>query len=128
MYVTTIEVLPIRDGERVSATVSIEDRRGGSWSRSETRTVLSGEPEASRRIVLRDDQRLVIEGKSDTEVRFDPVQKAAVPVTVPQAVEEGVFDEQRRQEIENEEAAEHVRLKAINQAKTRLRNNSRAND
>lgn len=128
MYSVKIELGSVRDGEKASASVAIEERRGSGWTRSEVRTILSGEPEAKRSLVLRNDQRVVIEGKSDVEVRFDPVQNAAVPMKVSRELEEGELEEQRRREIEEAEAAEHERLKALDQAKRKLKERSRASN
>lgn len=80
MKIVTVEVLPVRDGETVSATIIQEQRRSETWNRVKAWDVMSGTPEAKRRIMLEDNERVVVEGRADTTLVYDPEQKAAIPM------------------------------------------------
>lgn len=88
MKVVEVKVVSIRDGEVVSATIIQEQKRNDYWTRVKAWDVMSGTPEASRRVLLEDDERLVIEGRASTHVVYDQEQKAAVVMpTDPAAAE-----------------------------------------
>lgn len=80
MKVVNIEICGVNDGDRVSATVIQERKRGDNWNRLKSWDVTSGMPEAKRKILLEDDERLVIEGREVEKIVFDKNQNAAVRV------------------------------------------------
>lgn len=73
-------VSAIRDGEVVSGVFVKQRRRGDTWLNEESINVVSGEPGSERTFLLGDDQRLIIEGRSDMKVVYDRGQGAALPV------------------------------------------------
>lgn len=88
MKIVNVEVLPLRPQEQVGATIIVEKRRGDTWTRSKAFDVTSGTPEANRRILLDDDERVVIEGAAKTIMQYDPVQNAAKIVAADPEVRE----------------------------------------
>ena len=79
MKVIKLSVLAASDDEVVSGTLSIQRKRGDSWTVEEVITVVSGKPGSERTLLLDDTQRLVVEGTSNVELVFDRAQAAAVP-------------------------------------------------
>lgn len=120
MYVIAIELCSMRDDEQVSGCVCVEERFGNSWKRMEAFPVLSGDPSAARRLVLKDNQRLVVEASSNTKVVYDAKQNAAVLVRVPDEMVEQQLELQHVAEAREAELAEHRRLLALDRAKRRL--------
>lgn len=95
MKVVYIEVLPVAEGDVVQAVVLVEKRKGESWNRMKSWDVVSGMPEAKRRIILEDDERVVIEGSATHTLVFDKEQNAAVRKELPPnpvEVKKGVVD------------------------------------
>ncbi len=80
MKVVKVEILPARDGEVVTAVITEETKKGGSWKEGSKNTVQSGTREASRSILLDDDDRVIIEGKVEAETVLDLEQRAAKQV------------------------------------------------
>lgn len=130
MKIVKVEVLPIRDGETVSATIIQEQKKGEAWNRVKAWDVESGTPDASRRVMLDDNERLVIEGRSSTVTVFDQAQNAAVPMPRDPAAaerkareelaqrEQNIADEQRR----NRESEELALKKTAEAPKTNIGN------
>lgn len=77
MKLIKLEVRSIRDSESVVANLTIEKQKGETWNRARVDTVTSGTPEATREIVLGDDERLIIEGRVDQIVEYDREQGSA---------------------------------------------------
>jgi hypothetical protein len=88
MKVVKVEILPARDGEVVTAVVLTQTRKGttGPWEDGDKHAVKSGTAEASRSVLLEDNERLVIEGRALTQTVVDPVQSSAHEVLLPQEV------------------------------------------
>ena len=82
MQLIKVSVNAIRDGEVVLGVILKQRKRGDAWTNEESFTVVLGEPGAERTFVLQDDQRLVIEAKSNQKIVYDPVQNMARQVTV----------------------------------------------
>lgn len=126
MKAIVVEVHAIRDGERVSASVIVERRRSDHWVREKVTDVMSGMPDSKRRILLEDDQRVVIEGRSNVEYVFDKEQNASVPVlTDPEAEAKKQADEKLEAlALAQREAAEREKAMAekIPEPKTNLGN------
>lgn len=95
MMVVEVTIRSIRDTETASAAIIQEQKRGDTFNRVKVTDVTSGTPEATvRKILLADDERLVIEGRADTKVVFDKEQNAAVPVpTDPKKAQEKVVED-----------------------------------
>lgn len=83
-----ISIRAANDGEVVNGSLTIQRKRGDGWTVDEVITVVSGMPGDTRTLLLGNDQRLVIEGESNTEVVYDRDQAAAVrrPVHRPPVV------------------------------------------
>jgi nucleoid-associated protein YgaU len=82
MKTIKLAILPAADNEVVSATLSIQRKKGDSWTVDEVITIISGQPGAERTLLLDDSQRIVVEGTSNIETVFDKEQSAAVTRTV----------------------------------------------
>lgn len=80
MKVVLVEVLAINDNESVSATIILEKKKGDTYNRIEAFDVTSGTLEAKRRLLLADDERVVVEGRAQETHRYDPEQKASVAI------------------------------------------------
>ena len=75
MKTVEIQVNAARDGEKVGGTVKLERKQlDGTWKAEREWKVESAEPSAYRKLFVEDDQRVVIEGKSNTRLEYDPVQ------------------------------------------------------
>lgn len=126
MKAIVVEVHAIRDGERVSASVIIERKRDDQWIREKVIDVASGMADSKRRLLLEDDQRVVIEGKSNVEYVFDKEQNASVPVlTDPEAEAKKQADEKAEAlALAQREAAEREKALAekVSEPKTNLGN------
>lgn len=95
MLVVNVEVLKIRDSDTGSATIHVEKRRGEAWLREKVYDFTPSTPDARRRLVLEDDQRVVVMGVAGTEVVFDKEQSAAVPVATSSEPVKPVVPEQK---------------------------------
>ena len=88
-----IVVSAVRDGEVVSGVIMKQRKKGDAWTSEEAITVVSSDPGADRTFVLDDDQRLIIEGKSDMHVVFDRdqfssrIEKGPAPTATPTALD-----------------------------------------
>ncbi len=80
MKVVNIEILPIRDGDRGTASIHVEKRRGDAWVREKVFDVTVGAVEAKRKLLIEDDERIVVLGSVAETVVFDKEQNAAVRV------------------------------------------------
>lgn len=78
MKVVLVEILSTNDNEKVDATIIVEQKRGEGVRRINAWDVTSGFPEAKRRILLEDDERVVIEGRGGPVKVYDPKQMALV--------------------------------------------------
>jgi hypothetical protein len=88
--------------EETDFTVSLEARRGDAWSVQDSIPVTSGTPEAERKIMLNDDERIVISARGySTEIVFDKTQNAAMPR---RAFESQPTDEQKAEMEANRQA------------------------
>lgn len=72
-----ISIAPIRDGEVVSGVYMKQRFRNGTWLNEESITVVSDQPGNERTLLLDNDQRLVIEGKSNKKMIYDKDQATA---------------------------------------------------
>ena len=75
-----VGVFAVFDGDVVTASLIVQRKRGDSWVNESAITVLSGQPDSERIMLLEDNQRLVVEGSSNTRTIYDRSQMAAVPV------------------------------------------------
>lgn len=86
MFTVKVLVTPVRDGDKASGSVHVDRKKGDSWARENSMNFVSGDPSAERTILVENDQRLIIEGSSNTEIVYDRAQGAAVtrerPITV----------------------------------------------
>ena len=80
MYVLKIEIHPIRDGEAASGTILEQRRQGDGWANVREHTLNSSDASGKRNIALQDDMRLIVGGKSATEIVWNKEQNAAVSV------------------------------------------------
>jgi len=64
------------DGEQVSVTLRVERQEGTKWLQVKEMNYTSGHGGAERKLLLEDNERLVVEGVADTETYFDKNQNA----------------------------------------------------
>lgn len=122
MKLVKVEILPAHDGEVVTATITEETKRGGSWEEGSKNTVLSGTPQASRSMMLDDDDRVIIEGKVEAEVVLDNDQRAAKKeFRGEKRKEEEKKDKEQQEKFEkmNKEAKERLEKEKPEEAKLR---------
>ncbi len=120
MYTITVTITPVREGERASGSVFIEEKQGDFWKRMEVLPLASGTVDQERKLLLADNRRLVVEGKGSTALVYDREQNAAVPVTkTDEAIEASIVAAHERQ-VAEDEAAEHRRFLALDAAKRRF--------
>jgi hypothetical protein len=74
MKLVTIKVGPAKDGDVVAANVILQQRVGSDWKDVERWNGIRGE----RKLLLDDNERLIVEGASDQAVVLDVAQGAAV--------------------------------------------------
>lgn len=120
MWTAEVTIRSVRDGETATVTIIHEQKRGDAWIRAKAVDVASDTPEATRKIMLADNERLVIEGKSDTRVVFNKDQNAAVPVpTNPAAADDWAAEEEKQRQINiaREKAQREAREKGEAEAK-----------
>lgn len=121
MFVVTVRVDAIRPEERASGSLIIEEKQGDFWKRVEVLSLISGTPEAERRLVLPDNRRVVFEGSGATCVVFDREQNAAVPVSrSDEAIEQQITRQHLLQAAADDEA-EHRQLQVLHAAACRLK-------
>jgi hypothetical protein len=78
MHIVKFEVASTNKEEQINATLIIETKRGDAWSRDEARDVVGGTADAKGELILRPNQRLVIETRQEEEPMFDRAQFATV--------------------------------------------------
>lgn len=78
-----VDVEVVKAGDTGTATIYIEKKRGETWHREETIVVEPGAKDSARTLLVENDQRIVIEGWSETTMVYDREQMANVPRTVP---------------------------------------------
>lgn len=81
MFVFEFNLQKIDIDQPATAAMSIEELRGTSWSRSESKTITTDTPEAQGRLVLKDNQRVVLEPIVVNETVYDNEQRLARPMT-----------------------------------------------
>lgn len=79
MLILKVGLHAMRDGERASGTLSIDQKKGDSWTRIRNIDLVSGTPGAEQTVPLESGQRISFEGSSNVEIVYDRVQNAAVP-------------------------------------------------
>jgi hypothetical protein len=122
MKVVNIEILPAKDGEVVTAVITEETQKGGSWKEGTKTTVQSGTPEAKRSLLLDEDDRVIIEGRVEAEVIYDPVQGSASRVyRGEKAKEEEKKDKEQKEKFEKMEKEEKERLEKEKPQEAKLR-------
>lgn len=121
MFVVTIRVDAVRPEERASGSLVIEEKQGDFWKRVEVLGLISGTPEAERRLVLPDNRRVIFEGSGATCVVFDREQNAAVPVSRNDEAIEQQITKQHLLQAAADDVAEHRRLQALHAAESRLK-------
>ena len=120
MYMVTISISPVREGERASGSVAVEEKQGDFWKRVEVLSLISNTADQERKLLLSDRQRIVVEGSGAQAVVYDREQNAAVVVTkTDEEIEARIVAAHERQ-VAEDEAAEHRRLLALDAAKRRL--------
>jgi hypothetical protein len=83
MRVVEIQVNAARDGEKAGGTVKLERRQSdGLWKAEKEWKVESDEPGAYRKIFVEEDQRVVVEGRSNTRLEYDREQACVREVPV----------------------------------------------
>lgn len=126
MRIVEIEIKEIAEGRPGAVIAFVEEERAGvGWTRQKAHTMESGMPDAKRRILLADGQRLVIVPHvTETAVVYDPKQMAARPVEVPPGLTDAEREEAVRQQLEKETLAQEEedrrRHAAIEEAKRKL--------
>jgi len=83
MKLVKIEILPARDSDVVRCLIRQQRRKGGTWEEIERHIVSSGTPEASRVMLLEDDERVIVEGGAMRKTIIDHEQMAAMEVDDP---------------------------------------------
>src|SRR4249919_2967243 len=122
MKVVNVEILPAKDGEVVTAVITEETQKGGSWKEGSKTTVKSGTPEAKRTILLDEDDRIIIEGRVEAEVVYDPTQMSAKMVYRGEKAEEmKKKDEEEKKKFEKMEKEEKERLEKEKPQEMKLR-------
>lgn len=104
MQTIELQVHPIRDGEKATGLVVVERRQGDAWIRVREWDVSSADKSAYRKVVIEDDQRLIVEPRPATEVVYDRETFRAKEVPL---------DAAKRAEVEKEEVdvkAENVEV------------------
>ena len=82
MRVIELSLQQVDNETAASVRVCIEEHRGHGYSRTSAIDIMSKTPEAQRRILLADNQRLVVEPIVTHEVVYDKDQMAAVPKAI----------------------------------------------
>lgn len=88
MKAIEVVIHSVGTGEEVVANLIVEQQKGEIWNRSKVITVVSGSPEASRRLLLEDNERLVIDGTTSKKVVYDREQNMAKVVDADPEVRE----------------------------------------
>lgn len=130
MFTVKVLVTPVRDGDKASGSVHVDRKKGDSWAREKSMNFVSGDPSAERTILVENDQRLIIEGGSNTEVVYDRAQGAAVtrerPVTVQPTRDPDLSPEKSLADLAAEDFEKKQREAAI--AKVREDNRKKAEE
>jgi hypothetical protein len=105
MKVVKVEILPAKDGDVVTAVVIEETKKGGAWKEGSKEVVFSGTPAAVRTILMDDEDRLIIEGKVEAKVVYDPVQMA----TAYEPVSEDAKERKKKHEEEQKKRYEEFK-------------------
>jgi hypothetical protein len=122
MKIVNIEVLPAKDGEVVTAIITEETQKSGSWKEGSKSTVQSGTPEAKRTVLLDDDDRVIIEGRVEAMVTLDKEQSAAKRVFVGEKAEEQKkWDKSQEEKFEKMNKDEKERLEKEKPQEAKLR-------
>lgn len=74
MQVLTIKVDAVSEGQQVVAEFQVQRQKGDSWNVLRVENVTSGTGESERKIVLQDDERLVVSGRVMKVAVMDPNQ------------------------------------------------------
>jgi len=77
MKVIYVRVESAHGAETVRCVVGIEKLESGNWAKNRKYEVTSGSSGSERKILLADDERLVVEPAADSIVEYDPVQMMA---------------------------------------------------
>ena len=102
--------------------ITEETKTGGSWKEGTKTTVYSGTPEASRSILLDDDDRVIIEGKVEAEVVVNPTQMSASRIYYGEKAEEmKKKDEEQNKKLEALLKEEKDRLEKEKPEEAKLR-------
>jgi hypothetical protein len=78
MKIVRIEVLPASDGDVVAALVVLQKQSGSAWTEVERHVVLSSEHRGARQLLLEEDERVVVDGRTQVELVMDKEQNAVV--------------------------------------------------
>lgn len=78
MFNAIVDTKPIRDGESPTVSYTIERLRDGVWTKEKVVDVSAGDKDASRKILLDNDQRLVVQAVKADKTVYDPKQSAVV--------------------------------------------------
>lgn len=74
----TISVAPVRQGEEANVAIIHEKKRErGDWVREKVWDLSASSTDQRRNVLLADDERIIIEGRTDRVTVYDPEQNAA---------------------------------------------------
>lgn len=130
MQVVTIKVDPVRENESGQVNIMVEAKKGDTWNRVKVQTVASGAADSERRIVLQNDERLVIEGNTTKQVVYNRDQNMAQVVDADPEVQakQKAADEatrianEARERTQNQVGEQMTKDAAANAPKTNLGN------
>lgn len=110
MKAIEVKVDTIRDGVVATARIALQKQKNGRWEDIEAYDVSSDDPDSERRILLEDDEQIVITAKTMTEMMLDRDQMVARAMPVDPVEKDKALKEEervRRENIEREERERH---------------------
>src|SRR5262245_588015 len=79
MRMVTVKVEAIREGEEVLYTAQVDTEQDGSWKEGSKTEYSTESSDGERKFMLEDNQRLVLCGKSNMEMEWDPINFTTRP-------------------------------------------------
>jgi hypothetical protein len=116
MQVLDIKLNAVREGEQVAADVQVQRQKGDNWNVVRVETITSGTSEDTRKLILQDDERVIISGRISKIAVMDPNQNVVKMVDA---------DPEIRAAQEAHEASQR-RLNELRETKTNQLNEQKA--
>ena len=83
MKVINIALQPAGQGQTVIGFAAVQKREGSRWITTDIFQLRTGDPSQSRQMLLEDDERIIIQGTSNVEQKYDPDQFSVKEVIGP---------------------------------------------